>query len=852
MQYLSTLAFRNLRERLTRTLLTIASVILGVAVILAIAITNRSIYAGLETLFTDVSGNADLTIKAASDDDEGFEQQLLERVQKFEGVVKAAPSTADETMLILGDKEVALTIYGIDPTIDRDVRPYEVIEGKFLPEGDQYAVVVAKDFAQEHEIEVGSDVTLLVADGVEQFLVVGILAKEGPARRAKIVMPLATAQAVFARRHKVDAIDIVAEENIAASADDLDQLMSDMQNELGMDYEVVYPAAKGRNIAEMLSGLWQGLGFFAVTALFIGAYLVFNTFLMTIVERAREIGMLRAVGMTKLQITRLILTEAFIVGVVGSLLGILFGILLAIPMMKMVNATIGLETDVFSIPAGSVVTSIIVGMGVTLVSALLPAIWAGRMSPVEALGARSQTGGGSWLMRHGWKVGLVLVIVSELMDYLPETKGTKMWIGQLSLFLLLGGATLLVPSITGLLERLIRPVMIAIYGHEGRIGASNIHRAIGRTSMTVGALTVGVLMVIMIGAMSSSVTSDIREWMETALQGDLFISSFRPMRMRLREELAEIEGVRLVTPMHFLEVKVVGAISEAEFVSLDEAPYLQAIDPLEYNQASGFEFTSGQGDEEALVKQLAGGDAVFISTVLSKRYKVEQGDYLRLRTRRGEHDFLVAAVIIDYFQGGEALMGSWNDLERYFRHTKADMFMVDVEPKASAEQVQQDIEDNYGAARHLEVESGEELRKQWLKEFMSWFKLFDVVAIIGVIMGALGVINTMMMNVLERIREIGSLRSLGMTRLQVGKMILSEALVMGLMGGLIGMTLGAYGSYYAVMGMQEEAGWDLTYVFPQTLLFTGLVIALVISQLAALYPAWRATKINIIEAVQYE
>jgi len=198
------------------------------------------------------------------------------------------------------------------------------------------------------------------------------------------------------------------------------------------------------------------------------------------------------------------------------------------------------------------------------------------------------------------------------------------------------------------------------------------------------------------------------------------------------------------------------------------------------------------------------------------------------------------------------MMGSWHDLEAYFGHNKAHMFMVDVAPEASVEGVRQNMEDLYGKARHIEVASGEELRERWLKDFLSWFMLFDVIAAIGVVMGALGVINTLMMNVLERIREIGTLRSVGMTRPQVAKMILSEALVMGLMGGLLGVAFGAYGSYYAVTGMGESTGWTIEYILPRSLLLAGLVIALVVSQLAALYPAWRASKLNIVRAVQYE
>jgi putative ABC transport system permease protein len=853
MQHLSALALRNVRTRPSRTLLTAAGIILGVAVVVGISIANQSIYAGFEALFADVAGAAHLTVQTASSNEDGFDQRLLEQVRGVEGVSLAVPSTANDTMLLLGDREIALTVYGVDPETDARVRPYRMVKGNFLSAARQYTAIIVEDLSTEHGLEVGENMTLLGAEGPEQVLVVGIMAKEGPARRAQIVVPLTASQDIFARRGRIDAIDIIAEEAIAQSASTLDRLKATLQDKVGVSYEVLYPAARAKTITEALEGISLGLSFFAATALFGGAYLIFNTFSMTVVERMREIGMLRAVGATKGQNFRLILTEAFILGLAGSLLGVLFGLLLSVAMTHVLSAPFGLTEWTFSVPPGGIVAGLVVGMVVTIGGALIPAIRASRISPIEALAVRGTSRKAGWLIRHGWKVGLALVLLSESASFIPIPEDVaQMGFHQMTFLLLMAGVTLLVPLVTRLLERLARPVIALIYGTEGRIGGSNVNRALGRTTVTAGALTMGVLMLIVIGAQSTSMTSDVRAWMHAAMQGDLFVNSYQPMRLALGEELATIEGVAGITPTRYQQTKVAGTTTHEGFTPQDNDIAFVAVEPLEYIQISEFDFASGQGDGQAMVERLVEGNAVFISTMIGEKYDIGKGDAIRLRTSRGEQDFTVAGVIVDYTWGGWSVTGSWRDLQRYFRTDKADVFVVDVAPGADVNQVQQRMEDQYGKRRHIEVASGQDYRERWLKEFMSVMAFFDIIVGIGIVIGALGVTNTMTMNVLERIREIGCLRAVGMTRRQVVRMVLAEALIIGILGGLFGVAFGTYVAYFAVQGMEQGAGWELDFVLPTSLLFVGLAIALGISQLASLYPAWRATKVNIVRAVQYE
>jgi putative ABC transport system permease protein len=273
-----------------------------------------------------------------------------------------------------------------------------------------------------------------------------------------------------------------------------------------------------------------------------------------------------------------------------------------------------------------------------------------------------------------------------------------------------------------------------------------------------------------------------------------------------------------------------------------------AVDAPSYQQVTSFVFSGEAGD----VERLAAGDAVFISSVLAEKHGLEQGDAIRLMTRRGRRDFEVAGVVVDFFNQGMVVQASWDDMERYFDRDDASAFLVKVEPGVSVQAVRDRIEALYGRRYHLTAESNEELRSRALSLIARTTSLFDVMSLITMVVAALGVINTLTMNVVERTREIGMLRSLGMTRRQIARMILAEAGMMGLVGGVFGLIFGILMSRTIMTSMNRMSGFRLPWVLPVEGVVAALLVALVVSQLAALWPARRAARIRITEAIQYE
>ncbi len=866
MSHLWLLAVRNLRVRLMRTVLTMAGIVLGVAVILAIDITNESTLSAINDVFSESAGRAHLIIEPAAASSGGFEQGVVRRVTPVDGVQIAVPSLrvrsllakeADQWQLGLGigggTTANDLILYGVDPLADRQVRDYEVAAGAFLPaDPEAYALLLVDEYATEHEVALGQEVEVLTPDGPVSLEVVGLISKKGAGRLnngSVGFVPLQALQKLFSRGRNIDQIDVVATPYAAATPSRLEELKVRLEQRLGKGYTVLYPSARGEVVGQMLANYQQGLGFFSALALFVGAFLVYNAFAMTVVERTREIGMMRALGFTRRQVLWLMLLEALILGSAGSFLGLFGGIGLARGLTRVMAVITATEVSTLTVPLGGVLTSLVVGSLVTLVAAMIPAVQASRISPLEAIRLRSGGSDGlGWMLHYGWLPGTVLVGLSLCGLYLPFRPEVSYTINVTSVFTLMLGVTLCLPKLIGPAQRLLRPALILIYGHQGRLGGDNIRRSQGRTVLTVAALMIGVTMIIGTGSMTQSFRTDISDWVKAAIGGDLYVRSPIPMRLELGSRFAAIPGVEAVTPAQFFSVKrVTNPGSEG-----DDQLVFVAIDPRTYTDVAAFKFAAGQGDEQAMIDRLAEGGAVFISTTLADKYHLGPGDTLWLETNRGQHDFYVAGVIIEFTAQGYVLDGSWDDMRRYFGLNDADVFLVKLAPGASLDAVKQEMEERYGKSRHLNIESSRDFGQRILDLTAQSFALFDVLLLIAMIVAALGVVNTLLMNVMERTREIGGLRSLGMTKGQVAGMILAESGAMGAIGGLLGAAFGAFLSQVFVMAMNEMSGYALNYTFPGRALVVSLIIALLLSQGAALYPAWRAATVGVVEAIQHE
>jgi len=859
------LARRNLRARRGRTLLTLLGIVLGVAVVLAIQVTNQSTLDSIRHTFDRATGQAGLVVIPTNPGAQRLDETTLFRSEKEQGVLAAAPSVRVQTLLSseaeswqisLSMTGVAagnvLMLYGIDPKLDPQVRVYQLARGRMPVEGE-YEVVVPEAYAAEKKLSLGKELALLTPRGSTGFKIVGLLADEGVALLNDGVVafaPINVVQDLFDIGNEMDEISLRVENAIREDPMALQALKGRLGERLGKDAEVIDPAARGQLVSQMMATYQLGLSFFSLIAVFVGAFLIYNTFSMTIIERTREIGMLRAIGMNRWGVIQMVLAEALLLSAVGSLLGLGAGLLLARGLMRLIGEVIIPVESLAGIPTQGLVESLGVGVGVTLGAALLPAVRAARIAPLEALRVRTRS------IEHVrptvWAAGLTLLLVGYLALYRVSWPQSIIFpMGSTAILLLLLGATLTVALASRPLERLSRPLARALYGQEGALGSANVRRSVSRTTLTVASLMVALTMIIGIHSLAFSFKEDMTSWIVNALGGDLYVRSPISMRASFARQLASVEGVAAVTPTRLLSVRAAARSLPAD-KNVDDRIVFNALEPQTFRQIGNMEFATGQGNPEANWQRLERGGAVFISNVVADRYELGQGDTLYLRTRRGEQGFTIAGVVMDFTGQGLVVYGTYSDLKRWFGEDGVDRFTIKVTPGYSVKDTSQHIEDRYQKRENISVQTTQDFKNSILNLMNESFRLFDVLNLIGVIIGALGVINTLTMNVIERQQEIGGLRSLGMTRRQVLRMVLAEALALGVMGGIYGLGFGYVIAHVMIRGTNMMIGYDLVYLFTAQPYLTGATIALFVVQAAAFYPARRAARVNIVEAIKHE
>ena len=860
MRLILKLTIRAVQRRPLRTILSMLGIMIGVAGILALGITNEAALGSIAELFAESSGKTDLMITSASGNEALSSGDLrtvvnLNNVQIALPIVTTQTALADEavqegiSLSFFGFDSGGLQLQGVDPNLEPYAREYKITQGQFLgPNLDAYEVVLVETFASDEEIEVGDRVKVVTPNGFETLKVIGLMAKEGPGQTNNGtygVIPVEAAQKMFNRLDEFDQIDLIITES--EQERELEDVRVEMQAQLGDDFSVTFPAGQGQRMTQMLSNYQIGLNMLSMIALFVGAFLIYNSFAMTVVERTREFGMLRTVGMTSQQIFVQVILEALTLGILGSGLGVLIGVLGARGLSGLMGSLLGTDLNVgMTIPIESLILSLAVGIGVTLFAALIPSIQAGRVSPIAALRVRGKSKEG-WIIRSGWIIGLGMLVVSTvLLIWNPFPYDPQFTLGSLTTFMMFGGITLVIPATVTIWEKLTRPIMRLIYGSSGNIGSRNIERSKVRTTLTVAALLVGVAMIMTVRLMTTAFSVDLSDWINAYLGGDIYVHSSIPLRASLPQQLTGVPGVAAATPIHYYPVEFQGLEAELEELTI------MAVDPPTYLQVTNFVFSDSDADKAAALEKLDTGGAVLISSVISEKYGLTAGDEIWLKTSSGLKPFEVAEVVVDFFNSGMVITGSRQDLRRHFRNDDVTMILLKVEENADVSNVIAAIDDAYGKRYRLSMESNTSMRESVSTLMDTAFSLFDVMGVLSVLVASLGVVNTLTMNIMERTQEIGMLRAIGMTRGQVIKMVLAEAGMMGVIGGLVGLVFGILLSRIFLAGMSAMSGYSLEFIVPFEAIILGLIVALLVSQIAAIQPSRKAARTNVLEAIHYE
>lgn len=836
MRAANALARRSLRARPVRTVLTIIGIALGTGVLGAGLILNAALDAAVDRSVADLLGRADVRVAAL--EEQGLSPESVAAVATTAGVATAAPILERRTYPLPGagaaGPPAPITVVGIARAADPAVRDRPLALGNPLGTGDHDGALVSSELARQDGLGVGATITLLgdPAAAPATFRVTGILAPTpgdpDPARRSMIIA-LDAAQALFAT-DRVTAVDL-----LLADEADSTVVIAELERRLVFEpYTLSTPADLATALEAATAEIRAAIALVAAVALFGGAFLIFNTLSMTVAERARDVGLFRAAGMTRRQVTLMVLISAAHLGVVGVALGLLAGIGFAAATVALLSGT-GAALAELTLPPGALALGAVLGFIVTAAAAVEPALRAGRISPVEALRLRLDQGAVlrarlRWLLLVFGVVGLV-----GLLLWPGAAAGRGGLVRPLAAFILLLAATLAAPFVAGPLGRLAGLVAAPFLPAEARLTNGALTRDRSRTALTLGALAVAIAVLVALAGVAGSTRQAATGWLVDVVPGELLLTSIRPVGddEPAAAEIAALPGVAWVSPLARFSVALAGTRADAA-----------AVVGADLAADGGLRLVAGEPG--SAFAALDAGGSVIVPLSVAERSGLGVGSRLAILSGTGAFELEVVAVAERTIPGAiaEAILVGWPDATGRLGVLGADAFAVRFEQGAEAS-ARGGVE-QAARAYALEPASLDQAAGAIGASIDRRALLFAALAAVALLVATLGIVNTLAMNVLERVRELAVLRATGLTRRQAWRLVLLEAAILGLVGALLGALAGlATGA----MLIQLTGGSGVPYQAPWAAAAAALGGGIVLAVVAALYPARLASRVEIVGAL---
>ncbi len=824
------MAWQYLKGRKLRTALTTLAIVFGVGLIFMMNLVLPSAEKAFEQSLDAESEGVDLDI--ASPAGEAFApEQPTDTLRQIDGV-EAVTGVLRRRIILPKDQRFGdvtqIELIGVDLATVRQVQSFDLSSGRFVENSGE--AVVAHDIGT-----VGETINLVTTSGLKPYTIVGVLKEGGMTPR--VFVSLADAQADLNQPGLVNLLEVSFK-----SGTNEDKLTSRIKKALGDD-EYLYNASSNDEFAAMQAGYLM-FSMFGVIALFLGGFLIFNTFRTVVIERRRDLAMLRAIGATRRQLMQMILIESLLQGIIGTLVGLVLGYLMALgagsALRSLSNTFYGqLDTHIMLTPK-AFMAPIGLGMLCTLLAGYWPARRAGRTSPLEAL--RPSSGADIHrAARWGLVVGFAVMIVSLLM-MLGSTKTTVLGSVLFLVGMVIAGPGLVVPA-----ARLFNPLLTLWFAREGDLARGNMVRQPGRAAITASTLMIGLATFVMIAASVLGFNALIDKLIDTNFSSDIMVM---PTTIGTYSSIVGADE-NLVSNIRGLpDVEQVAELRHAASVYDGNRLEVYGIDPQVYPEVSPMDFSKGDS-KEAFAKLSEGRNAI-VNPFGAAQLGFELGDTFTLQTSNGPQTYRVVGIATDLLNFKiVSIFISQENLKTDFNKTEAIMMMIDVKPGADVKAVHQQVKQMMSNYPQFLVEVTSEYRSTMQGLMSSVMNAFYILAALILIPAALGLLNTLTINVLERTREIGIVRAVGGSRKQVQRIVVAEALLLGLLGAAIGVLSGVALSYGFTMAFGLY-GWEVPYIFPVMGIVAAIIIALLLALFSSILPARNAAKLDIIRALQYE
>jgi putative ABC transport system permease protein len=848
-------ALKGLLGRKVRTSLTAVAIVLGVAMVSGTFVLTDSIDKAFDSIFSDVRKGSSAVIsgKSAFDlsDDSGttapvLDQSLLAKVRALPDVA-AAEGSVDGNAQLIG-KDGKAIVYGGAPNLGFSIangnspfNPLTLVEGRWP--GPNEVVIDKSTVAKEH-LAIGRTIGVQAEGPVERLRISGVVkfgsvATIGGATLAGFDLP--TAQQLFKKPGKLDEIAVAAKPGVTDVA-----IARELRGMLPKTAQVRSATQQAREDAadtnQFISFLRIFLLVFAGIALFVGSFVIANSLSITIAQRTREFATIRTIGASRRQVLGSILLESLVVGILASVTGVLVGLGLAKGLFSLFNAVgFTLPNSGLIFTTRTIVVSLLVGIVVTVIASMRPALRATRVPPIAAVRegatlpvsrlARFRTPGSALVTALGFAALLYALFWPDL-----GTKPVLIWMGVGALLVFIGVA-LLATRFVGPLATALGWPATKIGGAAGYLARDNARRNPQRTASTAAALMIGLALVTLVALLAAGITSTFRSAVNELWGGaDYAITAqnnFAPIPATVADAVARVPGV-----------EAVGNVRAGEARAFRKNIFATAVNP---ETSTIFNVDWKEGSQQTLAD--LGENGAFVDDGYAKTHHLHVGSPLELTFANGEQMLFRIRGIFKPPTGGSPFgpvtisAATWDRFNAQPRNVYSFLRMQGGQTDANLAALDRQLKEFPNA----KAQTREEFIDNQTQALSRILLILYVLLALSVIVSLFGIVNTLVLTVFERTRELGMLRAVGMTRRQVRRMIRHESVITALIGGFLGILLGI-----ALAGLLIARIEFIEFTLPIVSLIVFTLAAILVGIVAAIAPARRAARLNVLEALQYE
>ncbi|MEX2347618.1 MAG: FtsX-like permease family protein [Balneolaceae bacterium] len=824
--------------------LSILGVALGVSVVVSIDLSNSSAKTAFLLSTEAVTGKATHQIQGASED---LDEEVY-RTIRIDGKIRKSAPVVEGYARVEGLNRT-FQVLGVDPIAEAPFRDFASQEtGIELSEfmSGENTGLIAGLIAEELAVSIGDTLSVSVSGRSFQIRIIGLIDPENDRSRqaleSLLIVDISTAQRFFDMDNKLSRIDLILPQDAGST------IIPEIESMLPEGADVIRSDSRTETVEQMTRAFEFNLQALSMLALLVGMFLIYNTMTFSVVQRRPLIGRLRALGVTKNEILTIVLKEALLIGVLGTVIGVISGIFLAQFLVKLVTQSINdlyfvLSVQELTIGVLPIAKGAVLGIGATLIASFWPAREASQAEISTVLRRSSNE---SKITQRIFPLAIIGILAGLAGVGILLIPSGGIAAGYSSLLFMIVGFSLIIPLLIVGMAKIFRPIAGKLNGLIGKMSVRGVVTELSRTSVAIAALVVAVAATVGVGVMVDSFRTTVVSWLESQLQADVYVqppssvsrnadSELIPM---LVDVLKETEGVAETHTVRSVDVRTNKGTDN--LVAIDQGAAAQNTYQLK------------EGDRD-FWQRYTEENIVMVSEVYAYRNEVGLGDSLFVETDEGRTGFEIQAINFDYASDIGTITINRNVYNQYFNDEAISGLALYAASGVDVDELVERLRQRSEGMQEVFIRSNLGLREASIEIFDRTFTVTIVLRMLAILVAFIGVLSALMALQLERSRELAVLRANGMTPGQLWNYVVTQTGVMGVIAGILSVPLGILMAYILVYVINLRSfGWTLQFMISPEVLLQAVGLAIGAALLAGLYPSWKMAKANPADALRNE